>query len=221
MAAPLQHQQRPNFPWQVFTATNTNEGIPWYRQFDEPRFERKVPVHLMPTNFHTQQPNLTAGIAGIAWHKPWEPPFFPTKVKPELQQTQMWDPRPSQDFSLIQGMAWYYAWDQPKQRKTDVNAHQTQAQVQTPPAILSTIRGIAWRVQFSEPRFEKKVPVYLMKTEAIVFRDVAVKISGMAWYTPFDQPKQRKTDFVIQQTSMWSSRSQPAVFARGYIIGPA
>lgn len=224
MAKIRQHSQVTFVP-QVLGQQDTNAGIPYIVPFSEPRFERKVPVHLMPTSFQTQQPGLTAGIEGISWMKVWEPPFFPTKYRVEQQQTSFWNPKPPVDLSLLQGIPWWYPFDQPKQVKVPVERQQTEMRLLLSPQAISFIQGMAWQVPFSEPYFKKETKVYVQQSQMYVGvpPQLISLIQGMAWYRPFDQPEQRKVPLRFQQffmATLIDLRGRPTK-AKGYIIGPA
>jgi hypothetical protein len=124
MRRPVQHQQRPTFPWQIFAPPDTNAGIPYIFPWQPPFFRgNRQNVALMPTTFIALTPDTL-------------PPN-------------------------IDGMAWWYPFDQPPQKKTKVTAQQTEMRVLIPSTLPVAIAGSAWFVSWQPPHFPRKVPAYL------------------------------------------------------------
>ena len=197
-------------------------GISWMLGWEPPYFPTKVPVQLMPTQFYAFNPvELSAGIQGIAWRNAWEPPFFPTTTKVYLQQTEFVALIPDTLPPPIDGMAWYTPFDQPKQVKTNRNAHQFITGTLNANSLPVGISGHAWNRPWEPPYFKKEAKYYLHKFEVRVPINFSVKISGIAWYRPFDQPKQRKTPPELHKFNTGYMHFQGRGTVHAYIIGGA
>lgn len=168
---PIQHQQQPTYPWQVFAQVDTNAGIPYIVPFQPPFFRgNRLPVHEHPTFFGVLIPEtLPPEISGMAWWRPFDQPDQ-RKTKTFIQQTEMVLLIPDTLPVPISGSAWNVAWTPPHfPHRTKPNAHQFS------PAFVSVegapvgISGMAWFQPFTPPK-QRKTDVWTMSSPTTTYK---------------------------------------------------
>lgn len=98
-------------------------SIPWYTAWEPPYFPKLTKVYLQKTELFTPSPaTLPVKISGIAWMRAWEPPYFPKRVPAQLMPTEFYVNNVPPTIVFMP--AWYKAFDQPNQVRTNANAQQ-------------------------------------------------------------------------------------------------
>ena len=171
-------------------------GIPWHRNFDTPKFG---PVDVTKHKFfvfESSPATLPAAVSGIAWHRPWEPPFFPPGLKAWLHPTQFYATNIRIVAPPIEGMSWFVPFEYPKFRPFPSQLMDTEHQVQQPITQVNPIFADMWYKGWEPPFFPTTVKSYLHPPITLTLTPATLppKIAGMAWWQPFDIPKQRKVD---------------------------
>jgi len=127
--------------------------------------------------------------AGIPYIFPWQPPFFRGNRQNVAQMPTTFLALTPDTLPVgIAGMAWWYPFDQPPQKKTKPFIQQTEMRVLIPGTLPVGISGSAWFKTWEPPFFPKKMkphlqpqPVYGGPVVAVPWRGYyLVKISGGA-----------------------------------------
>lgn len=166
--------------------------------------------HPQRPTYPVQVPILVNTNAGIPWMVAWQPPHFAKRVPVNQMQTEMLVDNTGSFPVLISGQAWDVPfWEPYFSRSLKPQHFPTEFQTLTNLIIPVGIGGIAFHVPWQPPHFAKAMKVNQMQTEMFVSTFRAATVVGIAWWYPFDQPKQKKANVFSMPFSFYSNQPPP------------